>query len=407
MSSNVLSRQLTVDINLDRSEIFKMKIIKCLGKSKSSITIQEIADAIKTSVPTCTKMIKELSRKRLVSKMDKKFTENGRRPATYALNKDKFYAVGVEILSKFIHASIVKLDFETIHEKVNREFRLEDNSECLKFIIKFISDTIQESGINKENIIGVGIGMVENIKGKMINPIEYFQSNGISIKAQIETALGLPVLIDNETRVIALAEQVLGLARDVSNGLVVKVSRTIGMGIIINGSIITGSKGLSGNLSHTQFQKNNRLCYCGKKGCVGTAIGGDALMEDLKEALESGRNSIYFNKENFESYKYHDILDAANIGDELSINLIQQQGNNLGEALGNILNILNPELLIIDGEYLMLGDLFIDAIKNGLRKTTLVNVIFGCRILPSTLGRYLSSKAGAAMVFNKYILIEI
>jgi predicted NBD/HSP70 family sugar kinase len=154
----------------------------------------------------------------------------------------------------------------------------------------------------------------------------------------------------------------------VENAIVVKVSRTLGMGIIVNGIIITGSAGLSGNLSHTQFQKGSRLCYCGKKGCLGTAIGGDALMLDFKEALKNNQESIHFNVDKLDTYKYHDILDSASIGDELSIYLIQKQGYRLGEALGNVLNILNPELLIIDGEYLMLGELFIDAVKNGLRK---------------------------------------
>jgi predicted NBD/HSP70 family sugar kinase len=371
------------------------------------MTLPQIAEAIKISVPTCTKLISELTRKSLVAEMGKKFTENGRRPVTYTLNKEKFFAVGVEILSKFIHVSVVGLDFETVHENVNRNFTLEDSDECLRFIIKFISDTIKASKIQKENIIGVGIGVIENIKGKIVSPINFFQSDSIPIKEQLEKKLGLPVVIDNDTRVIAIAEQVLGLAKGVENAIVVKVSRTLGMGIIINGVIITGCAGLSGNISHTQFHKGSRLCYCGKKGCLGTVIGGDALLLDFKEALENKQESIHFNLGKLDTYKYHDILDAASLGDELSIRLIQKQGDELGEALGNVLNILNPELLIIDGEYLMLDELFINAVKNGLRKTTLVNSLQCCQVKASTLGRYLSSKAGAAMLFRHYNLVEI
>jgi predicted NBD/HSP70 family sugar kinase len=406
-----MSRHLLVPIhndnNLGRTEEYKINIIRCLGRAQSPMTLQEIADVIKISVPTCTKLVNELIKKRLVSKMQKKATGQGRRPATYLLNRDKFFAVGVEVLSKFLHASVVNLDFKTVHEKVNRDFTLEDTSGCLQSIIRFIADTIQSSGIKKNYIIGVGIGMVESINAKIAKPIDYFQNNGLSIVQQIEKELGLPVLIDNETRVIAIAEQVLGIAKAVDNVLVVKVSRTIGMGLIINGVVITGSAGLSGNLSHTQFYKHARLCYCGKKGCLGTAIGGDALLLDLKEALENGMTSINFHIDNMDLYKYHDILNAANHGDELSIHLVQKQGDDLGEALGNVLNILNPELLIIDGEYLMLDDLFLDAIKNGLRKTTLTGVLKNCQVKASTLGRYLSSKAGAVMLFSNYNLTEI
>lgn len=406
MARNLLIPQYRNTNVLDRNEEYHANIIQCLGKAKAPMTLPHIAEAIKISVPTCTKLIKELTKKNLVVKMGKKTTENGRRPTTFTLNKEKFFAVGVEILSKFIHVSVVGLDFETVHEDLNRNFTLEDTEDCLKFIINFISDTIRISKIKKENIIGIGIGVIENIKGKIVKPIEFFQTQAIPIKDQIENTLGLPVLIDNDTRVIAIAEQVLGLAKGVGNVIVVKVSRTLGMAIIVNGKIITGSAGFSGNISHTQFHKGSRLCYCGKKGCLGTAIGGDALMLDFKEALKENQESIHFNADKIETYKYHDILDAAYKGDELSIQLIQKQGYALGEALGNVLNILNPELLIIDGEYLMLDDLFINAVKNGLRTTTLVNLLQTCQVKASTLGRYLSSKAGAAMLFKQYNLVE-
>ncbi|MEJ7769678.1 MAG: ROK family protein [Chitinophagaceae bacterium] len=405
MARNLLIPQPDNTNVLHRTEVYHANILRCLGKSKFPMTLPQIAEAIKISIPTCTKLIKELTKKRLVSKMGKKSTENGRRPGTYTLNKEKFFAIGVEILSKFIHVSVVGLDFQTVHEKVNRDFILEDTDLCLRFIISFISNTIRSSKIHKDCIIGVGIGIIENIAGKIGKPMTFFQNKTIPIKDQIENALELPVLIDNDTRVIAIAEQVLGLAKGVENVIVVKVSRTLGMGIIINGLIITGSAGLSGNISHTQFGKSSRLCYCGKKGCLGTAIGGDALLLDFKEALENNQQSIHFTADKLETYRYHDILDAASLGDELSISLIQQQGFKLGEALGNVLNIFNPELLIIDGEYLMLDQLFIDAVKNGLRKTTLVNILQCCEVKGSTLGRYLSSKAGAAMLFKQYDLV--
>ena len=407
MARNILIQQYNGTDILDRTGEYHASIIRCLGKANAPMTLPQIAEAIKISVPTCTKLISELTGKSLVSEMGKKFTGNGRRPATYTLNREKFVAVGVEILSKFIHVSLVRLDFEPVYENVNRDFTLEDTDECLRFIIKFISDTIKASRIHKENIIGVGIGVIENIKGKIVSPMQFFQKDGIPIKDQLEKKLGLPVFIENDTRVIAIAEQVLGMAKGVENAIVVKVSRTLGMAIIVNGVIITGCAGLSGNISHTQFQKGSRLCYCGKKGCLGTVIGGDALLLDFKEALENKQESIHFNPGKLHTYRYHDVLDAASQGDELGIHLVQKQGYELGEALGNVLNILNPELLIIDGEYLMLDELFITAVKNGLRKTSLVNALQCCQVKASTLGRYLSSKAGAAMLFRQYNLVEI
>jgi len=158
----------------------------------------------------------------------------------------------------------------------------------------------------------------------------------------------------------------------VDNVLVVKVSSTLGLSLILDRRIFKGSLGFAGNFKHTQFDKNSRLCVCGKKGCLGTVVGGYALKDDLEEALNADETSLHFQQKNIDQYRYHDILDAVLKGDELSIQLIQNQGIKLGMALGNLLNLFDPDLVLITGEYVMVKDFFLDAVKTGLRKTALL-----------------------------------
>lgn len=379
-------------------------IISYLAKSSRGLSILEIAESVGTSIPTCTKLVKDLVEQSLVIKKGKKSTDNGRKPTIYGLNKDNFYVVGVEILSKWIHVSVLRIDLETVYENFSRAFVLEDTAECLSFIIDFIETSISVSIASISQIIGVGIGITGNVNRHTGQSANYFKGGEAAFKEQLENQLNLPVIIDNDTRAIGVAEQVMGIAKGVENALIVKVSRDLGLSIIVNREIIFGGIGFAGNFGNTQYIGTERLCECGKKGCLKTLVSGAALKKDLMEALEAGESSPFF--EQHSEFSYHNILDAALKGDRLSTQLLQSQGDKLGQALGNVVNLLNPSLIVIGGEFVMVERIFIDAVKSGIQKTAMVDALQSCEIQSSSLGRYLSSKAGACMLLKNYEMIE-
>ena len=297
-------------------------IIRFLSKSGGSLTMPEIAEHVNISVPTGTKLVKDLVEQGLVVEEGKKATENGRKPSLYSLNKNGFYAVGVEVLSKWIHVSVVRLDLETVHEAFNRQFVLKDTQKCLNYITAFIKKAIRESPAKPDQIIGVGMALRGRVNGHSGESADYFNNLDPTLKQHLENKLGSPVSIDNDTRVIGIAEQVLGRAKGVENVLIVKVSRNLGLSIILDKKMIFGAKGFAGNFGHTQFGTKGRMCTCGKKNCLRTEVSGGALYQDLKEALEAGETSLYFNMEEMDTYRYHDVLDAVLEGDALSIKLL-------------------------------------------------------------------------------------
>jgi len=382
------------------------KIIRYLSRHKEPLSIPEIASFIDVSIPICASLIRELSNQNYVIKQGKKSSENGRKPFAYSLNKNSFNVIGVEILSKFIQLSIFNIELDDIYTSTDREFTLSNDKECLNNITTFIEKAILDSGISKNNVIGVGIGMQDSVRISNSELSNYFLEDLISLKEHLESNLNLSVIVDIDTRTIAVAEQILGKAKGVDNALVVKTSRALGLSIIADRHIIKGSHGVAGKINHTHFKKGIRLCDCGKTGCLGTEIGGNALLGDLKSAIIDGEVSIHFSKSHLFDYTYHDILDAASKGDELSIKLIQEQGFKLGKALGNIINILDPELVILGGEFVMVKDFFIDPVKMGINKTSQINTVQRCEVIASTLGRYLGAKAGACMLLKACDMIE-
>ncbi len=376
------------------------QIIKLLSIYKSGLVLSGIAEALAMSVPTVTKLVKILCDDELVRKGEIKEVENGRPPVLYELDPDRFLVVGVEVLSRFLNISLYNNKMELIEEVIDREFRLVNDPKCLEYIINAVENLLKEHVDDQNDVLGLGVGVVETLQNSSSIPNRFFDNKAFSIEDQLSNALQLPVVLDNETRTIAIAEKVLSNQGDVTNALVVKVSRSLGLGLIINGEIVAGKSGFSGKLRHTQFRKGNELCYCGKQGCLGTQVGGDALSNMMKQSLIDGRKSIYFTLEESQS-SYHKILEASLNGDELSLDLVQEQGMILGEALGNVVNLLNPSLIIISGEFAMLDELFVDAVRIGLRKSGIKESVDDCEIWVSSLGRYLSSKAGVCNFLYK------
>jgi len=380
-------------------------ILRMLAQSKDALSIPNIAERIKLSVPTVTRLIVELKENGLVIEEGKVVTESGRKPVVYTIQKNRFYSVGVEILLKKIQVSIANIDLHADFFKQNTEFTLENTKNGRDEICNFINDAINASEIKKENIIGIGIGITGRVNSLTGTTFNFFEFDNTPLADYIENKLNLPTIVENDTRVIGMYESVAGKVQNSSNALIVNISSGIGMTVIANGKIISGNSGFAGEFGHMQFAgTKNRACICGKKGCLDTEVSGKALEVEMKEALENGEHSIRFSSSS-EKIHYDEIIDAANEGDLLSVTLLQKQGEKLGSALGNIINLINPEIIVISGKYSKIESFFASAVNSGLYKTGLKNPLSDCEVVSSDLSIEGGSIGAAAMVFKKQDLL--
>lgn len=381
------------------------KIIRFLAKSDAPVSLPVIANHIKLSVPTITKLINDLMEQDLVVEEGKKETDNGRKPSVYSLKKNRFYTVGVEVLLRRIQVNITDLNLNAIFVCENTSFQLENSETCRGGVVAFIDQAIFDSGIAKNDIIGVGLGITGRVNGVTGRSYNYFGFEDLPFADFLARELDLPVYIENDTRVIGVAELVIGKVKNINNTIIVNISRGIGMTIIVNKKMVTGGNGFAGEFGHMQFVGNQgRLCICGKKGCLDTEVSGKALELMFVEAMASGEQSLMLTTEKG-SVRYDDIISAANDGDYLPMTLLQQQGEKLGAALGNIINLLNPEMIVIAGKYSRAGSFFRDSIRSGLYKTGLKDPLANCQIISSELVQNTGAIGAAAIVLRRYDLI--
>lgn len=211
--------------------------------------------------------------------------------------------------------------------------------------IKIITDT----GIKIEQLSGTGISTPGNIEVdlKTIVSSPNLEWANINIQGVFGKVLPNPIFIDNDGNAAALAELMFGKGRGVKNLLCITICTGIGAGLIINGEIYRGYRGLAGEVGHQTINPDGPYCVCGNRGCLEVYASGLAIVKTMKQLISTGRNTILIPEK--DRLNYVDIISAAEKGDALAIEVLKEMGKYMGIGLANLINILGFEKLIITG----------------------------------------------------------
>lgn len=384
----------------------KLRIIQVISQNGQGITVPDVCKELKISAPTGIKLVNELQNEGLLHVVGKKETVNGRKPLIYALSNISLYALSVEILLNRITVGIIDSRLNTVYYRQKTDFILENTQECLKKVEAFILDCLSISGVSEDSILGMGIGITGSVKSDTGESVAFFNFMDQSLGAYFSKILEVPAFINNDARCFGLAEKIVGKAKDVNNAIVVNLSRKLGASLIIDNKIVNGEMGFAGQIGHMQFGNKEKVCLCGKRGCLGNEVGGSSLEENFRERINAGEKSVVEIPDDGTNLRYDNILTASMNGDSLSIRLIQEMGTKLGFALGNIVNLLNPQLIIIGGKFAQLRGILLDPLKTGMTSSALVNPLKNCRIEFSELGELGGLKGAGALVFENFELIK-
>ncbi len=384
----------------------KLRIIQVISQNGFGITVPEICNELQISPPTGIKLVNQLQDEGFLTTVGKKETPNGRRPNIYGLKNVDFNALSVEILLKRISVGVIDSKLNILYYRQKTDFELENNQKCLDSIEAFILKCLENSGINEDSILGMGVGITGQVKNSTGESLTYFNFMDQPLGDYLSGVFDIPVFLNNDTRCFGQAEKIVGKAAEANHAIVINLSRGLGTSLIIDNKIVNGGMGFAGELGHMQFANRTKMCICGKNKCLGNDVGGYALEENFAEATSRGEKSMIFNPETNAKIRYDDILQAALNGDNLSIKLVREMGIKLGNALGNIVSLLNPDLIIIGGKFSRLKELLPDPIKTGMSNTALPNPLKHCNLEFSELGDLGGLKGAGSLVFDYFELIK-
>jgi glucokinase-like ROK family protein len=382
--------------------LFKRKIIKQIYFS-GMLSCSELSWRVKKSLPLTTKLVNELIDEGFVVETGYAPSTGGRRPIMYALKPDVLYIVSVALDQFVARITIMDLQNSFIYSIEKFELPLPKNPQALSILTEKIEKVIRESGLPKDKIAGIGIGMPGFVDFKKGINYSFLKAPGASITEYMTEKLGLPVFIDNDSSLIALAEFRFGAAKGKKNAMVINIGWGIGLGMVLNGELFRGHNGFAGEFSHIPLFNNGKLCSCGKSGCLETETSLLVIIEKARQGLLNGKVSV-LNTPELEHYEDASkaITTAVHEGDRFAIDLFSEAGYNIGRGVAILIHILNPELIILSGRGSSAGRIWQAPIQQALNETCIPRLAASTTIETSTLGYEAELIGAAALVMDNY-----
>lgn len=334
-------------------------------------TLAELGREMDLSIPTVTKLIGELTEDGFVVDIGKQETAGGRRPNKYGLNPDSGYFVGVDIKDFSINLATINLNGSVIFSD-ELPYRQYNTPESLNELVTIIENFIASLPVPRTKILSVGVNISGHVNSDTGYSYSRYYFNDQPLNEILHNRLGLFVSIDNDARSMAYGEYMSGVVKDEKNVLFVNVSWGLGLGIITNGKLYYGKSGYAGEFGHMTVFDNEMMCYCGKKGCLETQASGSYIHRRALEKIADGNSSILEEiTKDGKDLMLADIIEATAKGDMLAIELVEEIGTTLGRHIGGLINIFNPELVVIGGSVAQTGDYLILPLKSAIRKYAL------------------------------------
>jgi glucokinase-like ROK family protein len=321
--------------------------------------------------------------------------------------------IGVDLGATTTRGVLSNLNGKFI-EEIEFPTRLDDGFEE---IMNDMADLILELGSSKKKssrskIYGVGIavaGLVDLNK----NIIEYspdFNWHNVDIVKSLSGRIEYPIIFDNVTRLMALGGLCYGKGQRSRNFICVNVGYGIGSGIIVNGELLTGKDGFAGEFGHITIDKDSDIqCNCMKYGCLEALASGKAIALTAQSRLARGQESLLNEmcEGDINSVTTKMVADAAKEGDELALNVFSRATEYIGIGIANLVNLFNPELIVIGGGVSMAGDIFFDNIRKAASRHVMQSTPRELQILPVAYGENAALMGAFSLILNRILNLDL
>jgi len=406
--NHILSKLFTNDNSSGvalKNKILKVLIFTFLDQNESA-SINELSKELNISVPKTTSLITELIEEGLISDYGKFESTGGRKANLYGLISDAGFILGVDVKKYYINIGLLNFKKQLVSQKNRIAFKLENTAESLHQLIQIIQNFIKEVAVKKEKILSLGINLSGRINHTKGYSYTFFHFQEEPLSQIIQEKIGIKTYLENDSRAMAFGEFCNGEVNTEKNVLFVNLDYGIGLGILIDGKVYYGKSGFSGEFGHIPFFNNEIICHCGKKGCLETEASGNALLRKFKEKIKQGYTSAALKKnKKIEDITLTDIVLAGQNEDVLTIELLAEIGENLGKGLAVLINVFNPELIILGGTLSETGEYLKLPTKSSINKYSLSLVNADTELKLSKLGEKAGIIGACLLAKNKVLSV--
>ena len=313
------------------------------------------------------------------------------------------YYAGVDLGGTNTKIGILNREGDILKSRIIKTLSAEGVDNTLERIWKIIQELAQELDINIKNIKGIGLGIPGPVLEQSI--VAFFANfpweRNINIKEKLEKLTGIETKLDNDANIIALGEAKYGAAKGSKSSVTVALGTGIGGGIYIDGKLVSGAKGAGGEVGHMKIVKDGKLCGCGQRGCFEAYVSATGLIREAVSRLTVNKQNLLYKMIDGDLMKLEakDIFDAAREGDAFSLDLVDYEAEYLALGIANILNIINPEVVVLGGGVALAGDILLNPMREKMVKYALPVTLEELQIVQGVLGNEAGIK-GAVGLFN-------
>jgi glucokinase len=316
----------------------------------------------------------------------------------------KEYAIGIDVGGTKIAAGVVDRKGKIMHRFLTRAHTEKDPATVIACILEAYHGLLHDSGVAETELEGLCVGFGGTVNGH--TGTVFVSSNlpawdHFPLRDHLQRRIGLPVLFDNDTNLCALGEHRYGAGRGYRNMCYVTLSTGFGLGIIVDNELYIGHTGTAGEIGHAVVHVNGGQCTCGKKGCLMAYTSAVGISRMAYEEIETGSETVLRDimPAGGGRFRGEDVAEAARRGDNVARKVLTTAGYYLGVGLSWIVQIINPELIVVGGGLTRMGPLLMDAAMVGLKENVQPQLESSLRIIPWQLGEELGVIGAAARVF--------
>jgi len=343
-------------------------------------------------------IVGELEEAGLVREIGAGASRGGRRPVLVGFRDDAYTLVGVELGATHVAAVLTDLRGNVRSFRDTRCAVRDDPRAALATVRELVEACLSEERVSRRRVVGVGVAVPSPVHPQRPGKLSALilpAWREVDVEEDLRAAFQLPVFVDNDANLGALAERFWGAGADGEDLAFIKLATGIGSGHIINGELYRGAGGTAGEIGHIAIDPNGPRCVCGLRGCLVTLIGGEALLAKASKLWGKRKRPPTI----------ADIVSGVRAGDPVAKELVDEVGHYLGIAVAGLLNLLNPAVVVLGGEITSVGELLLDPLRTSLRTRALSTSVAETRIVSSRLGER-SIAVGAATMVLKIALAD-
>jgi len=314
----------------------------------------------------------------------------GRPPVLLSLNPSAGLAVGVDFGHTHLRVAVSDLSHEVLAE-AGRELDVDHSAEeGLNAAAELVDQVLTEAKAGRNGVIGVGLGLpgpINRATGAVGSSSILPGWVGVNAAAEMEHRLGLPVRVENDANLGALAEFVWGSGRGHSDVVYIKLSSGVGAGLLFGGRLHHGAGGTAGEIGHTPAQNGTAICRCGSRGCLETVASARAIAEQV--SVSRG-----------EPVSTRELLELIADGDAATSRLIAEAGREIGVAVARLCNLVNPNCVIIGGDLSAAGAVITEPVLESIRRYAIASAADEVTVVAGVLGERAELLGALALVLH-------